>query len=438
MYPVSQSFLEEVSRSTGILDFDDATIRQIVSLAAAMEKATGQPMIHLELGNPGLPASRIGTEAECDAIADGVACRYPDIAGVPRLKEAGSRFVKAFINIDIAPRNIVATVGSMQGTFTTMLLLGQRDPAKDTILFINPGFPVQRQQARLLGLGIESFDIYDYRGAALEAKLRSYLEKGNITAMIYSNPNNPAWFNLTEEELATIGRLATRYDAVVMEDMAYLGMDFRCDYGVPGTEPFIPTVARYTDNYIIFISASKIFSYAGQRVATVCIGNGLAGRCFPALKSFYNMPTFVDAYVFGVLYCASSGTTHSAQYAMAAMLEAACRGELNFVDECREYERRSQLVRKAFTDNGFHLVYDRDGDRPISDGFFFTVGYGNMTGSELHRRLFAHGIATIPLSGTGSAQAGVRVCVSTLSSPADFSLLEQRLKAFDNEMKHKV
>lgn len=438
MYPVTNSFLEDLSRKMNILDLDTATIRQIVSLAAAMEKATGQPMLHLELGNPGLPAAAIGVEAERDAIAGGVCSRYPDIAGVPRLKEAGAHFVKAFIDIDIAPRNIVPTVGSMQGTFTTMLLLGQRDPAKDTILFINPGFPVQRQQARLLGLGIESFDIYDYRGDALEAKLESYLEKGNITGIIYSNPNNPAWFNLTERELEIIGRLATRYDAVVLEDMAYLGMDFRCDYGVPGVAPFIPTVARYTDNYIIFISASKIFSYAGQRIATVCVGNALAERCFPALKAFYNMPTFVDAYIFGVLYCASSGTTHSAQYALAAMMEAACRGELNFVDECREYERRSQQARKAFTNAGFHLVYDRDGERPISDGFFFTVGYGDMGGAELHRRLFAHGIATIPLGSTGSNQRGVRVCVSTLSSPADFKLLSDRLKAFDNEMKRKI
>ncbi len=437
MFPITQDRLDNVSRSIGILDVSKATIRQVVSLASALENETGERMIHLELGNPGIQAPAIGVEAECSALHNGIACRYPDIAGLPLLKKAGSRFMKSFVNIEINPRNIVPTVGSMQGCFTTMLLLGQRQKGKDTMLFINPGFPVQRQQARVLGLGIESFDIYEYRGKALEAKLESYLAKGNITGIIYSNPNNPAWINLTEEELEIIGRLATRYDAIVIEDMAYLGMDFRCDFSQPSIEPFIPTVARYTDNYIIMVSGSKIFSYAGQRIGIVCISDKLGARDFPELREFYNMPTYTDSYIFGVLYCASSGTTHSSQYAMAAMLDAAVDGKLDFVAECREYERRSKLARKAFIGNGFHLVYDRDGDREISDGFFFTVGYGNMSGSELQRALLAHGIATIALASTGSKQPGVRVCVSTLSSDADFQLLDKRLKAFNLEMKSK-
>ncbi len=62
-------------------------------------------------------------------------------------------------------------------------------------------------------------------------ELESYLAQGNIAAIVYSNPNNPAWICLTEDELRTIGELATRYDAIVIEDLAYLCMDFR----KPGT-----------------------------------------------------------------------------------------------------------------------------------------------------------------------------------------------------------
>ena len=436
MFPINSDQLDKIASSLGIASVADATIRQIVSLAAAIETECGEPMVHLELGNPGIQAPALGIEAECEALRNGVASRYPDIAGVPALKRAGSRFAKAFINVEVDPANVVPTVGSMQGCFTTMLLLGQRDPAKRTMLFINPGFPVQRSQARMLGLNIESFDIYDYRGKALEAKLESYLAKGDVTGIIYSNPNNPAWINLTDEELEIIGRLATRYDAEVMEDLAYLGMDFRCCYGKPFVEPYIPTVARYTDNYILFISGSKIFSYAGQRIAVVCISSALASRHFEPLTAIYTTPDYVKSYIYGVLYCASSGTTHSSQYAFAAMLDAACDEKLDFVEECREYERRSNLAREAFKANGFHLVYDRDDERPISDGFFFTVGYGDMSGADLQRRLLAHGIATIPLSGTGSLQPGVRVCVSTLATPDDFAVLNRRLAAFNAEYKN--
>lgn len=146
----------------------------------------------------------------------------------------------------------------MQGSFTLQIILSQRlKGEKDTILFMNPGFPAHMTQAKVLGIKSESFDIYEYRGKKLEEKLESYLKKGNITALLYNNPNNPAWTNLTEEELEIIGRLATKYDCIVIEDLAYFGMDFRHDISVPGEPPFGATVARYTDNYILMLSKTE-------------------------------------------------------------------------------------------------------------------------------------------------------------------------------------
>lgn len=433
MFPITENQLDSIINQVGVKRLTRATIRQICSVADCAEKISGSPVVHLEIGNPGLPAARVGVEAEKAALDRGVANTYPAIGGIPELKEAGSRFLKAFLDIDLRGSDIVPTVGSMQGSFTLMLLLGQRDPAKDTILFLNPGFPAQPTQARILGLKRESFDIYDYRGAKLEEKLESYLSKGNITALIYGNPNNPAWTNLTDEELRIIGRLATKHDVIVLEDLAYLGMDFRCDYARPGEPPYVPTVAKYTDNYILLLSGSKIFSYAGQRIALVCMSRAVAERSFPALVDFYGVPTFIGAYIFGVLYAASSGTSHSAQHAMAAMLDAAAKGNLDFVEECREYGRRGERAKKIFTDNGFRIVYAMDGDQPIGDGFFFTATYPGMDSETLQRELLRHGVAAISLPGTGSLQHGIRVCVSMLDSDKQFADLYERLKAFDDE-----
>jgi len=416
----------------GIIDLAGATIRQICALAAELEAISGEPGVHLEMGNPGLPASGIGIEAECRALHSGVAGTYPNIAGIPQLKSAAERFVSAFLNIEIPGRCIIPTVGSMQGSFTLLLLLGQRIPGRDTILYLDPGFPAQRHQAKVLGLQTRSFDIYNYRGAALEAKLREMLADSRVTALIYSNPNNPAWTNLTEQELEIIGRVCQEQDVVVVEDLAYFGMDFRTDFSHPGQPPYPPTVARYTDNYILMMSASKIFSYAGQRIALACISPAVFDRKYPFLEEFYQMARFGDAYIFGVLYCASSGTSHSAQHAMAAMLDASVDGTLDFVGECRDYARRAALARKAFTDAGFHLVYDRDGDKPVSDGFFFTIGYGDMDSVTLQREMLRHGIATISLPSTGSLQHGLRVCVSMLTRPELFETLSSRLKDFAN------
>ena len=433
MTPVSQEQLNREMDGMNIPDITSATIRQILALANRLENHLGQPFVHLEMGNPGLPASDIGIEAEREALLRGIANQYPNIAGIKPLKENGSKFLKAFLDIDIPDRCIVPTVGSMQGTFTLFILLSQRIPGKDTVLFLDPGFPAQHHQAKLLGLKQESLDVYDCRGEALEARLEQALSKGNITAILYSNPNNPAWFNFTSVEHEIIGRMADKYDAIVLEDHAYLGMDFRQRYGVPYTAPFVPTVAKYTKNCILLVSASKIFSYAGQRIAMVCMTPEVYDRKYEALSSFYDMPAFGDAYIFGVLYCASSGVAHSAQYGFAEMLKASVEGRLDFVEVSKDYGRRAAIAKKLFTDNGFYIVYDRDGAQPISDGFFFTVGYPGFTGAELQKTLLRYGVSTISLPSTGSKQEGLRVCVSMLTTPETVNALEERLAAFHRD-----
>lgn len=262
-------------------------------------------------------------------------------------------------------------------------------PQKDTILFIDPGFPVQRQQVRILGIKHESFDIYDFRAEKLGPKLESYLKQGNVAAIIYSNPNNPAWICLTESELRTIGELATKYDTIVLEDLAYMGMDFRKELGHPFQAPFQATAARYTDNYVLMISGSKIFSYAGQRIAIAAISDKLRNRFYPALKERYGIGRFAESYALTFLYAASSGASHSAQYALAAMFKAAADGKLDFVGHTREYAHRAHRVKELFERHGFHIVYDKDQDEHVSDGFFFTVGYGSMPSSDLVAALFA-------------------------------------------------
>lgn len=438
MLPISEQHLNDIIQRLGITDVRTATIRQICALAAVLEKEAGETFIHLEIGNPGLPPSILGMSAERDALRDGIVNRYPNIAGIPELKKGGSEFVKAFLDLDIDPSCIVPTVGSMQGSFTMMLLLKQRIPGKDTMLFLHPGFPAQANQAKILGMETVSLDIFDCRGSKLREALEDVLSSGRVTGMIYSNPNNPAWTNFTEDELRIIGEMADKYDVIVMEDLAYMGMDFREYAGEPYKAPYVPTVGRYTENYILLISASKIFSYAGQRIAILCMSDSVYKRKYPYLEEFYEMPNFGEAYIFGILYTASSGTSHSSQFAMAAMLEAACKGELDFVSDSSEYARRGKKAKEIFEKHGFHIVYSDDAGRPISDGFFFTAGYGDMTGDELQLGLLRHGVASISLPCTGSRQNGVRVCISVIGSDDDFETLDQRLKRFSDDYPKKA
>ena len=427
---LEKKVLDEALAEMGIEDISRTTIRQCSMLGSMLEERAGEKFSHLEFGVPGIPACPIGIEAQKKALDNGIPSIYPSVQGLPELKKNAARFVKAFIDVDIDPKGIVPTVGSMQGSMTSILECSQLDPRKDTILYICPGFSAHGRQPDILGIKNLTFDIYEYRAEKLREKLESYFKEGNIAAILYSNPNNPAWICLTEEELKIIGDLANKYDVIVLEDMAYLCMDFRKDMSVPFQPPFQSTVARYTDNYVLLISGSKIFSYAGERIAIVCISDKLYHREYPALKKKWGMGKFGDNFILNYLYVNTSGASHSAQYALSAMFEAAVDGRYNFVKELRDYGFRAHRSREIFDRNGFHLVYDKDMEQTISDGFFYTVEYKDLSNRALLEALLRCGIIAIPLNTTGSGQCGIRVCVSRLLSDEDFDLLDKHLKLF--------
>ncbi len=427
--PVDRQLMDDIIRESGVTDFSRATIREIKAMAAQAEKASGVSFVKMEMGVPGLPPSQVGVAAEIDALHRGVASLYPDINGESVLKTEASRFVRAFVGVDVRPEGCVPVTGSMQGTYAAFLTCTQCHPERDTILFIDPGFPVQKQQIVVMGAKYETFDVYNYRGDKLGPKLESYLKQGHIAAVIYSNPNNPSWICLKEDELQTIGQMATRYDVIVLEDLAYFAMDFRRDLGHPFTAPYQPTVARYTDQYVLLISGSKAFSYAGQRIGVACISDRLYHRAFPGLTARYGGGTFGTVFIHRVLYALSSGTGHSAQYALAAMMRAASDGTYRFLDDVRVYGERAHRLKSIFLSHGFYLVYDKDLDEPVADGFYFTIGYPGMTGAELARELMYYGVSAIPLSTTGSCQEGLRACTSFVRDD-QYAVLDERMALF--------
>ena len=182
--------LDDVLAEMGIEDISRTTIRQCSMLGSALEERSGEKFSHLEFGVPGIPACPIGIEAQKKALDNGIPSIYPSVQGLPALKKNASRFVKAFIDVDIDPKGIVPTVGSMQGSMTSILECSQLDPKKDTILYICPGFSAHGRQPDILGIKNVTFDIYEYRAEKLRDKLESYFKEGNIAVKYYLHTAN--------------------------------------------------------------------------------------------------------------------------------------------------------------------------------------------------------------------------------------------------------
>lgn len=432
---IDKELVDSLFAQFGTSDINQLSIREIGKLVSQIEKQSGIEFIHMEMGVPGLPTLPVTIQAEKEALDKGLTSLYSDIEGIPFFKTETARFAKLFMNLEVSPLNCIPTVGAMQGSFAALLASARTNVKKPYTLFIDPGFPVNKSQLQLLGLPYKSFDILNFRGEKLREKLLSYLKEGNICTITYSSPNNPSWINLTEEELQIIGELATQYDVIVVEDLAYFGMDFRYDYGKPGVPPYQPTVAHYTDNYILLLSASKIFSYAGQRIGMMIISEKLRTRHYPPLKNYFTSDVLGHFIPYGVLYATTAGTSHTAQYAVAATLKAVNDGEVDFLKELAVYGEKARQMKSLFFKNGFYLVYDEGGK--LADGFYFTVAYPGMTSNELLKEFLYYGLSAISLTITGSSDPnGLRICVSFVRND-QVPELEKRLADFSKERTRK-
>ena len=429
--PISKELILEAMNSVPVKELSNASIRETVAILRYLEQKTGVSFLRMDMGIPGLPTPKIGIDAEIEALNNGKAAVYGQIDGIPVLKKEISRFVKNFLNVDVAEKSCVVTAGSMMGSMITFMVAAKREASRQGVLFIDPGFPVQKKQAHVMNLPVFSFDIYNYRGDKLYDKLEDICAKNGISVIVYSNPNNPTWNCLTEDELKAIGDIANRHDIIVAEDLAYFGMDFRHDYGKPGEPPYQPTIANYTDNYLLLISSSKVFSFAGQRVGMLVVSDKLYYREFPNLLSIGDNSKLGPAIVMDGVYVISAGTSHTGQYGLAGMLKATNDGTFNFLKPVKEYAFRAKEMKKIFLAKGFELVYDKDGDDDLADGFYFTVTYPGTENEELSRKLMQCGLGTISLNITGSKdRAGVRISVSMIDKEL-FTSLEKRLALFD-------
>jgi hypothetical protein len=115
---------------------------------------------------------------------------------------------------------------------------------------------------------------------------------------------------------------------------------------------------------------------------------------------------------------------------MAAILKACNEGTYNYLDDVKIYAEKASIMKRMFLENGFKIVYDKDEEKPLADGFYFTVCYPGMSGEELLRAFLYYGISAISLTITGSERTeGLRACVSLIKME-QLPVLEERLRCF--------
>src|SRR5262249_52722574 len=186
---------------------------------------------------------------------------------------------------------------------------------------------------------------------------------------------------------------------VAIEDAAYFGMGARTEVERPSM-----TVAQFTDNYFLLLSASKMLSYAGERIGALATSRQLMRRRYNGLETAFGTNE-VGAALKRTIFNLTAGAPHSAQYAVAALLEALNPGGYDLARSLAAYSQRAKEIKRALVDNGFHLIYESAEGSTSGDGFYFTFGYQGFNAIQLFRELLYYEVAALPLQLFGSSRS---------------------------------
>lgn len=203
-----------------------------------------------------------------EGMKDGSDQAYTRYRGRANIIENVAKKLSAFTGTPIDPhKNVILTPGTQGALFLTM---GANIMPGDKVALIQPDYFDYRKMVEFLQ-GIVVPIKPDYRnvdsGAGINLNDLEDTFKNGIKVFLFSNPNNPAGFIYSYEELTGIAKLAKKYGVVVVVDQLYSRQIF------PGNKYIhFCALEEAPDNLITIIGPSKTESASGFRLG-VAFGN---------------------------------------------------------------------------------------------------------------------------------------------------------------------
>jgi len=216
----------------------------------------GEPITHLEVGEPKFATPGHIVEAFCRAARSG-ATKYGPNAGIGALREACVRKLADVNDIRVEADQILVTVGAMQGLMCAVIGLTGHD---DEILIPNPGWPNYRLLIATAGGRAVPYDLLPERGDQPDPEQIAALITSRTKLIILNSPSNPLGSVLAAEVIDEILEIARARGIWVLSDECYDQIVFDHPMTSPAARPL---GAEHT---ITVHSFSKTYAMTGFRL----------------------------------------------------------------------------------------------------------------------------------------------------------------------------
>jgi aspartate/methionine/tyrosine aminotransferase len=272
--------------------------------AANAREATGERVIHLEVGQPGTPAPEKVRDAARRALADS-RIGYTDAEGIPQLRAAIAAHYRDQYGLTIDPAEIFVTTGSSAAFQLTFL--AAFEPG-DRVALAAPGYPAYRNI--LSALGLETVLIEVGENAHYQPNPELLADIPDLAGLIVASPANPTGTMIAPAALRRLADYCRKRGIRLVSDEIYHGITYE---GVAATAR---EFANGTQNEAIIVNSfSKYYSMTGWRLGWMLVPPDLARSVECLAQNFYISPPALSQLAAVVAFgCRAELDGHVARY----------------------------------------------------------------------------------------------------------------------------
>jgi aspartate/methionine/tyrosine aminotransferase len=251
---------------------------EVLERAVAME-AAGDPIIHMEVGEPDFPTPPVIVEAAQRALKDG-RTKYTHSQGTLELREAICEHYAARYGVRVTPERVIVTAGSSPAIW--MVLSALLEPG-DAVILPNPHYACYPNFVRFCRGEPAFVDVREEDGFRLDPSAAQARCGRRAKAILLNSPANPTGAVLPGEALARLARLGP----LVISDEIYHGLTYE------GEEH---SILEYSQDAVVLNGFSKAFAMTGWRLGYAIVPPPLVRPLQKMCQNFFVSPNdFVQA-----------------------------------------------------------------------------------------------------------------------------------------------
>lgn len=182
-------------------------------------KESGKDIINLGIGNPDIDTPTPVIEELKAATNHKGSGQYQPYNGIPELRKAIANWYLRVYGVSLSPNDeILPLMGSKEAVMHIHLAFCN---AGDTILVPNPGYPTYSSSAKMLGLNVCYYNLYESNNWMPSIEELEHLVTDNCKIMWINYPNMPTGANAEKKVFEKLISFASKHHLLLVNDNPY-------------------------------------------------------------------------------------------------------------------------------------------------------------------------------------------------------------------------